>query len=140
VYFSLGGHKASRLVYPVPEVAGGPLGVHVTLDLEGRTRLGPNSTYIDEIDYKVDETKKDVFFRAVLKILPSVCFEDLAPDMAGVRPRLQGPGGAARDFVIRDETDKGLSGMINLIGIESPGLTASPAIAQYVAEIVQSVA
>jgi L-2-hydroxyglutarate oxidase LhgO len=138
-YFSLAGHMASRLVYPVPEVVGGPLGVHVTLDLDGRTRLGPNSRYIDEIDYKVDESKNEAFYNAVLKILPGVRLEDLAPDMAGVRPRLQGPGDAARDFVIQDETEKGLKGMINLIGIESPGLTASPAIARYVSEIVRTV-
>ena len=124
----------NRLVYPVPEQAG--LGTHVTLSLDGCMRLGPNTKYVDNIEYTVDEQDRVDFFIAARRYLPSIEIDDLTPDFAGVRPKLQAKGKGFCDFVIRDETDKGLPGLINLIGIESPGLTASPAIAQYVAGIV----
>jgi L-2-hydroxyglutarate oxidase LhgO len=133
-YFSLNpkiSPLVNRLVYPVPEKAG--LGVHVTLSLDGAIRLGPNFIYQDTIDYTVNEKDKADFYRAAHRYLPSIEPEDLAPDFAGVRPKLQGLGEGFRDYIIRDEADKGLPGLINLIGIESPGLTASPAIAEYVA-------
>ena len=136
-YFSLNPkirRLVKRLVYPVPEQAG--LGTHVTLSLDGNMRLGPNTKYVDNIEYTVDERDRVDFFIAARRYLPSIEIDDLAPDFAGIRPKLQAKGQGFRDFVIRDETDKGLPGLINLIGIESPGLTASPAIAQYVAEIV----
>jgi L-2-hydroxyglutarate oxidase LhgO len=136
-YFSLNpkvGRLVHRLVYPVPEQAG--VGVHVTLSIDGSMRLGPDTKYVDMIDYAVDQRDREEFYRAVRRYLPSVELDDLAPDFAGVRPKLQGPGEGFRDYVIRDETAKGLPGLINLIGIESPGLTASPAIAKYVAGIV----
>ena len=136
-YFSLNPkirRLVNRLVYPVPEQAG--LGTHVTLSLDGNMRLGPNTKYVDNIEYTVDERDRVDFFIAARRYLPSIEIDDLAPDFAGIRPKLQAKGQGFRDFVIRDETDKGLPGLINLIGIESPGLTASPAIAQYVAEIV----
>ena len=132
-YFSLNSkisRLVNRLVYPVPEKAG--LGVHVTLSLDGYVRLGPNAKYTDTIEYTVDESDKTEFYEAARRYLPSIEFDELTPDFAGIRPKLQGTGGAFRDFVIRDETDKGLPGLINLIGIESPGLTAAPAIAQFV--------
>jgi L-2-hydroxyglutarate oxidase LhgO len=135
-YFNLAprvGRLVHRLVYPVPEKAG--LGVHVTLSPDGAIRLGPNFVYQDTIDYIVNENDKSDFYRAARRYLPSIGLDDLAPDFAGVRPKLQGPGEGFRDYIIRDEVDKGLPGLINLIGIESPGLTASPAIAQYVAAI-----
>jgi L-2-hydroxyglutarate oxidase LhgO len=135
-YFSLDprvGRLVHRLVYPVPEKAG--LGVHVTLSLDGIIRLGPNFIYQDAIDYSVNEDDKADFYCATRRYLPSIGLDDLTPDFAGVRPKLQGPGEGFRDYIIRDEADKGLPGLINLIGIESPGLTASPAIAQYVAVI-----
>jgi L-2-hydroxyglutarate oxidase LhgO len=140
-YFSVGNGKnrlVKRLIYPVPEVKGTGLGVHVTLDLEGRMRLGPNTEYVDGIDYSVDSRHKDYFYGAAKKMLPFIEYEDLEPETAGVRPKLQGPGDDVRDFVIRDESDKGLPGLINLIGIESPGLTSSPAIGKYVAGLVKS--
>ena len=96
---------------------------------------GRTSVYLDNIDYSVNENDKSDFYRAARRYLPSITLEDLVPDFAGVRPKLQGPGEGFRDYIIRDEADKGLPGLINIIGIESPGLTASPAIAQYVAEI-----
>ena len=123
------------LVYPVPRQAG--LGIHITPDIEGRIRLGPSDHYVDDIDYKVDETQKELFYNSVRRFLPQLNLEDLEAEMAGIRPRLQAPGETFRDFVIADEHEKGLPGLINLIGIESPGLTASPAIARHVADMVR---
>ncbi len=137
-YFSLNsrdGAPVSRLVYPLPELAG--KGIHVTLNLDGQVRLGPNTQYIDEPDYKVDEAQREAFYQSVKKFLPRLRLEDLEPDFAGVRPKLQGPEDTFRDFVITDESARGLPGLINLIGIESPGLTAAPAIGQHVAKIVK---
>jgi len=125
----------TRLIYPAPEQAG--LGIHITLDLEGKMRLGPNVRYTEEIDYRMDETQKKVFYESVKRFLPFLELEDLEPDFAGVRPKLQGPEEVFRDFVIAHEDKKGLPGLINLIGIESPGLTASHAIARYVARMVK---
>jgi L-2-hydroxyglutarate oxidase LhgO len=137
-YFSLNstdGAPVSRLVYPLPEQAG--KGIHITLNLDGAVRLGPSAYYVDEPDYKVDDTQREMFFQSVKRFLPRLQIEDLEPDFAGIRPKLQGPGEDFRDFVITNEEDKGLPGLINLIGIESPGLTAAPAIARYVAEMVR---
>jgi L-2-hydroxyglutarate oxidase LhgO len=139
-YFSLNPkirRLVNRLVYPVPEQAA--LGVHITLSLDDSMRLGPNVKYTNTIEYSVDESDKQEFYQAAHRYLPSIEFEDLAPDFAGVRPKLQAKGKGFRDFVIRDETDKGLPGFINLIGIESPGLTASLAIAKYVAAMVKEI-
>ncbi|MEW6162630.1 MAG: NAD(P)/FAD-dependent oxidoreductase [Nitrospirota bacterium] len=125
------------LIYPVPhrELIG--LGVHATLDLGGRLRFGPDTEYVESIDYKVDINKRDIFYEGALKIIHGLEKDAFIPDVAGIRPKLQGPGEETKDFVITDETGKGLPGLINLIGIESPGLTASPAIAKYVANIVE---
>ncbi|MBD3284666.1 FAD-dependent oxidoreductase, partial [Candidatus Uhrbacteria bacterium] len=105
-------------------------------DLTGRIKFGPNAFYVDEIDYSV-ESEKEPFWRDVVKYFPTVKLEDLHPEMAGIRSKLQGTGDPVRDFVIKHEEDKGLPGFINLIGIESPGLTASPAIAEMVSNIVK---
>ena len=138
-YFSLRrrqGTKVNRLIYPVPpsDIAG--VGIHITFDLEGRMRLGPDIKYVDSLDYSVDRRDQKLFCFLVRKLLPAIEYEDLAPEMAGIRPKLQGPGEEIRDFVITDEADRGLPGFINLIGIESPGLTSSPAIAEMVGEMV----
>lgn len=141
-YFTVGNGKnrlIGRLIYPVPEPNTTGMGIHVTLDLERRVRLGPNARYVNGIDYKVDESQKGVFYQLVKRFLPFIEYNDLEPEMAGIRPRLQGPGGNFRDFVIRHEQDKGLPGFINLIGIESPGLTSAPAIAKYVEHIVNEI-
>ena len=141
-YFSVGGGKnklVKRLIYPVPETKVTGLGVHVTLDLEGRMRLGPNAEYVDSIDYTVDTRHKQTFYNSAKKMLPFIEYDDLEPEMAGIRPKLQGPGDDFRDFVIREESDKGLPGFIDLIGIESPGLTSSPAIGRYVASMVENI-
>jgi len=127
---------ASRLVYPVP--APESLGVHVVLDTGGRMRFGPDAEFLPERveDYRVDPRKRAAFGEAARRLLPDVRDEDLEPDICGIRPKLQAPGGPVRDFVIADETSRGLPGLYNLIGIESPGLTAAPAIAEYVAEMM----
>jgi L-2-hydroxyglutarate oxidase LhgO len=141
-YFSVGGGKSrmvQRLIYPVPEHKVTGVGIHVTLDLEGRMRLGPSVEYVDSIDYSVDAGHKEIFYNSAKKMLPFIDYEDLEPEMAGIRPKLQGPGEDIRDFVIRDESDKGLPGFVNLIGIESPGLTSSPAIARYVARLIEGI-
>jgi L-2-hydroxyglutarate oxidase LhgO len=137
-YFSLSSkyrNLMSRLIYPTPEQAG--LGIHVTLGLDGRVRLGPNARYVETIDYNVDETQKEAFYNSAKKFLPVIELDDLTPEFAGIRTKLQAPGKAFRDFVIAHEERAGFPGLINLIGIESPGLTASPAIAQYVGKMVK---
>jgi L-2-hydroxyglutarate oxidase LhgO len=140
-YFSLAGGKGKlvkRLIYPVPLPKVTSLGTHLTLDLEGRMRLGPGVEYVDSLNYAVNNQHKQLFYDSAKKLLPFLEYDDLEPEMAGIRPKLQGPDEDIKDFVIRDEADKGLPGFINLIGIESPGLTASPAIAEYVLRIVQA--
>jgi L-2-hydroxyglutarate oxidase LhgO len=136
-YFSLSSkwrHLVSRLIYPTPEQAG--LGIHLTLALDGRVRLGPNARYVDTIEYSVDESQRGAFYQAARKLLPYIELEDLEPEFAGIRPKLQAPGEALRDFVIAHEEGAGFPGLINLVGIESPGLTASPAIARHVGNMV----
>lgn len=136
-YFSLTGKPpAEMLVYPPPPQDEASLGIHSVPDLTGRIKFGPNAFYVDEIDYSV-ESEKEPFWRDVVKYFPTVKLEDLHPEMAGIRSKLQGPGDPVRDFVIKHEEDKSLPGFINLIGIESPGLTASPAIAEMVSNIVK---
>jgi L-2-hydroxyglutarate oxidase LhgO len=138
-YFSVGNGKnklVSRLIFPVPPSNITGVGIHVTLDLDGRMRLGPGIQYVDSLDYSVTDEHQRLFYDSVKGFLPFIDYDDLAPEMAGIRPKLQGPGEDIRDFVIRDEGDKGLPGLINLIGIESPGLTSATAIAKYVTGLV----
>jgi len=136
-YFSLRGKlPAQMLVYPPPPQDAASLGIHSVPDLTGRLKFGPNAFYVNEINYAV-ESEKEPFWRDVVKYFPTVKLEDLHPDMAGIRAKLQGPGDPVRDFVIRHEEDRGLPGFINLVGIESPGLTSSPTIAEMVAEMVK---
>jgi len=139
-YFSLKKRQSTRvnrLIYPVPpsDIAG--VGIHITFDLEGRVRLGPDIEYVDSLDYAIDRREQKLFYDSVKRLLPAIEYDDLEPEMAGIRPKLQEPGGEIRDFVIRDESDKGLPAFINLIGIESPGLTAAPAIAEYVGGLIK---
>lgn len=126
--------KLNHLVYPVPEPQITGLGVHATIDLSGRIKLGPNARYLPDrnIDFTVDAGGRDLFYQAASNYLPSLKKEDLAPEMAGIRPKLQKPGDAVRDFIINEESARGLPGVVNLVGIESPGLTSSIAIARYV--------
>lgn len=141
-YFSVGSTKqnlVSRLIYPVPDLGTGGTGIHNVFDIEGRMRLGPNARYVDEIDYEVDASQKEAFCNAVNGFFPFIELEDLEPEMAGIRPKLYGPGESHRDFVIRHEKDKGLPGFIDLVGIESPGLTSTPAIADLVEGLVKEI-
>ena len=124
----------SSLVYPVPGQAG--LGVHVTLDLGGQCRFGPDVEWVEEIDYDVDPARADVFYDAIRRYWPGLCDGDLEPGYAGVRPKLQRPGGEVEDFQIQGPTDHGVAGMVNLFGIESPGLTSSLAIADMVRNLL----
>ena len=138
-YFSINNVKkgtVQRLIYPIPEENHVGLGVHLTLDLQGRMKLGPDATYIDKEErYKVDATKKEQFYEAASKFLPFLRLDDISPDMSGIRPKLQGYGEGFHDFVISED----LPGFVNLIGIESPGLTAAPAIARHVKKLLSNV-
>lgn len=136
-YFSVApslGRIAERLIYPVPHGAG--LGVHLTVDLGGRYRLGPDAEYVEAISYAVDPAKAGPFAEAARRYLPEIDAAQLAPEGAGVRPKLAGPGEDFRDFVIAEESARGLPGLVNLVGIESPGLTAAGAIAAQVARLI----
>ena len=130
-YFRLAGKTPfSRLIYPLPEAAG--LGVHVTLDLAGRARFGPDTEWVDTIDYGVDPARAERFYPAIRRYWPDLEDGALLPDYAGVRPKVQAPHEPAQDFVIRGPRDHGVAGLVNLFGIESPGLTASLAIGEHV--------
>jgi L-2-hydroxyglutarate oxidase LhgO len=137
-YFSYGGRSPfQHLVYPMPEANTSGLGVHATLDLGGQLRFGPDVRYCDEIDYRVDESLRDAFARAVQRYWPDCEAEKLQPGYAGVRAKLAGPGEPAGDFVLQGESDHAVRGLVNLFGIESPGLTASLAIANEVAPLLE---
>lgn len=116
--------QIKHLVYPVPHMNVNSLGIHLTKDLAGGTRFGPDATYVDRVDYQIDENKRSAFGAAIQHYLPQLDPKTLYPDTAGIRPKLQGPGADFRDFIIQHETDRGLEGLVNLLGIESPGLTS----------------
>jgi L-2-hydroxyglutarate oxidase LhgO len=127
-YFTLAGRSPfSRLVYPVPEPGG--LGVHLTLDLAGEVRFGPDVEWVTEIDYGVDPRRADSFYGAIRRYWPALPDGALLPAYAGIRPKIAGPGMPAADFVIEGPREHGVPGVVNLFGIESPGLTAALAIA-----------
>ena len=133
-YFTLSGRSPfSRLIYPVP-VPGG-LGVHLTIDLGGQARFGPDVEWIDAIDYTVDPARADGFYAAVRKYWPALKDGALQPGYAGIRPKIVPRGAPAQDFVVQGPQTHGVPGLINLFGIESPGLTASLAIADHVLEV-----
>ncbi len=135
-YFTLAGPAPfSHLVYPVPEAAG--LGVHLTLDLGGQAKFGPDVQWVDSPDdLSVDPTRGEAFYAEVRKYWPGLPDGALQPGYAGIRPKICGPGDPAADFVIQGPAEHGVQGLVNLLGIESPGLTASLAIAWYVADLV----
>ena len=131
-YFSLTGRQPfSRLIYPVP--ANASLGVHVTVDMAGQNRFGPDQEWIDAVDYDVDPKRADVFYDAVRRYWPALPDNALQPAYSGVRPKVQRPGGHNEDFIVQGPEIHGHPGLINLYGIESPGLTASLAIANLAA-------
>lgn len=131
----------NRLVYPVPHHNLEGIGIHVTIDMGGGVKLGPDVTYLDSNlpDYKVDASKKDAFWKSAAKFLPFIGQDDLIPDMAGIRPKTQKPGEPVRDFYINEESTRGCPGFINLVGMESPGLTSSLAIAKYVEKLIPGI-
>ena len=121
----------TRLIYPVP--APGGLGVHVTLDLAGRMRFGPDVEWIDREYYPVDPARAESFYGAIRRYWPNMPDGALAPDYSGIRPKLTGPGEAAADFMIDAPAQHGLPGLVQMFGIESPGLTSSLSLAEQVA-------
>lgn len=129
--------KIGCLVYPVPTAL--HLGAHVVLGLDDNFKLGPSSFFVEEIDYDVDPAHQEDFFLKARRFLPFLEYEDLSPSMAGIRPKLYRPGEPFRDWVIREESPLGLPGLINLVGIESPGLTACLAIAEMVEGMVAAI-
>lgn len=130
-YFSFRGRSPfSRLIYPIPDTAS--LGLHFGLDLGGAVRFGPDIEWTQEINYDVDHSRSDRFYISVRRYWPGLPDHSLAPDYAGVRPKLHGPHARCADFVIQDARVHGVIGLVNLFGIESPGLTAALAIAQSV--------
>lgn len=134
-YFSLTGRNPfSRLIYPVP-VPGG-LGTHLTIDLGGQARFGPDVEWVDSLDYEVDPRRGDSFYAAIRRYWPALPDGALIPGYAGIRPKTVPPGAPAQDFTVQGPRDHGVPGLVNLFGIESPGLTASLAIAAHVAEVI----
>ncbi|MBC7102280.1 MAG: NAD(P)/FAD-dependent oxidoreductase [Parvibaculum sp.] len=140
-YFSLTGRAPfSRLIYPVPEEAG--LGIHLTFDMGGQARFGPDVEWIDvpegtEPDYAVDPSRAALFYDAIRRYWPGLKDDALAPAYSGLRPKTNAPGETAADFIVSGPEAHGLPGLVNLFGIESPGLTASLAIAEMVKEMVE---
>jgi L-2-hydroxyglutarate oxidase LhgO len=131
VYFTLSGKTPfRRLVYPVPPAGG--LGVHITLDLAGQARFGPDVEWIGGVDYSVDPARADAFYAAIRRYWPRLRDGALQPGYAGVRPKISGPGEPAADFVVQGPAEHGVRGLVNLYGIESPGLTASLPLADEV--------
>lgn len=123
----------SRLIYPVPEPGG--LGVHLTIDLGGQAKFGPDVEWIEEIDYTVDPARAERFYPAIRRYWPTLPDGALMPSYSGIRPKIVPPAVARQDFVIQGPQDHGIAGLINLFGIESPGLTSSLAIADEVAHL-----
>ena len=133
-YFTLSGRSPfTRLIYPVP-VPGG-LGVHLTIDLGGQARFGPDVQWIDTVDYTVDAARADSFYAAVRKYWPALRDGALQPGYSGIRPKIVPRGAPAQDFVVQGPQTHGVPGLVNLFGIESPGLTASLALADHVVEV-----
>jgi L-2-hydroxyglutarate oxidase LhgO len=132
-YFSYQGKSPfTQLIYPVPETHG--LGIHASLDIGGQLKFGPDTQYIDDIDYQVSADLKTKFVTAIQRYYPSLDTTRLQPAYSGIRPKLEGPNDGFKDFIIQHEKVHGLKGLVNLFGIDSPGLTSSLAIAEYVEE------
>ena len=136
-YFTLAGRSPfSRLVYPVP-VPGG-LGVHLTIDLGGQAKFGPDVEWVEGIDYGVDPARAQGFYAAVRSYWPGLRDGALQPGYAGIRPKITAPGAPGQDFVVQGPQTHAVPGLINLFGIESPGLTASLALGALVAEVART--
>ncbi len=134
-YFGLAGKAPfSRLIYPVPEAGG--LGVHVTIDMGGQVRFGPDVQWVTELDFDPDPARAERFYGAIRQYYPDLADGALVPAYCGIRPKLKAQGEGDADFVVSAQADHGIAGLVNLFGIESPGLTASLAIAAQVADAV----
>jgi L-2-hydroxyglutarate oxidase LhgO len=134
-YYTLSGAAPfNRLVYPVARQDW--LGVHVTVDLGGQVKFGPDFAWIDRIDYRFDESREDAFYTAIRRYYPGLKDGALQPGYTGIRPKIHGPKEPAPDFLIQGPRDHRVQGLVNLYGIESPGLTSSLAIADYVQELL----
>jgi L-2-hydroxyglutarate oxidase LhgO len=139
-YFSIAPRKwglAKRLIYPIPGKVG--VGIHNCIAIDGRERLGPYEYYVNDVDYKVDEGERELFYNSAKTYFPFLELDDLEPESSGIRPLLQSPEENVKDFVIAHEDRKGFPGLIDLIGIESPGFTSSLAIGSYVKGLVQGI-
>jgi L-2-hydroxyglutarate oxidase LhgO len=133
-YFSCSARAPfSHLIYPVPEPGG--LGVHLTLDMAGQARFGPDVEWVEKVDYAVDPARAERFYPAIRRYWPTLPDGALMPSYSGIRPKIVPPAVATQDFLIQGPRDHGVDGLINLFGIESPGLTSSLAIADYVGEL-----
>ncbi|HXY97581.1 MAG TPA: NAD(P)/FAD-dependent oxidoreductase [Steroidobacteraceae bacterium] len=134
-YFALSGRAPfARLIYPLPERDA--LGVHLTLDLAGRARFGPDVEWVEELDYAVDPQRAAAFYRAIREWWPALADGSLEPAYSGMRPKITGPGEPPTDFRIDGQAEHGVPGLVHLFGIESPGLTSSLAIAEHVAALL----
>ena len=132
-YFNFTGKNPfQRLIYPLPEANETGLGIHAILDLSSQLRFGPDTEYVDSIDYDIDPCRSSLFAAAVAKYFPAVTAELLVPAYAGIRPKIAAAGEAPGDFVILDGAEHGMPGLIQLFGMESPALTASLAIGELV--------
>jgi L-2-hydroxyglutarate oxidase LhgO len=135
-YFSMSGKSPfSHLIYPVPPDAS--LGVHLTLDLGGQAKFGPDQEWIEDIDYTMDPARADSFYASVRQYYPDLADGSLEPAYSGIRPKVQAPGDPVADFVIHGPSDHGIPGLVNLFGMESPGLTSSLAIGEYVQAMLE---
>lgn len=134
------GKNLKMLVYPVPHPQMEGIGVHVTIDIAGDVRLGPDVQYLNSniYDYTSSDEKIEQFYRSAVKFLPFLSIQDLSPDMSGIRPKIQKPGEPQKDFYVMEESGRGLPGLINLIGMESPGLTSCISIAKYIRRMIFS--
>ncbi len=132
-YFAYHGKSPfKQLIYPIPEAHG--LGIHASLDMAGQLKFGPDTQYVTQLDYQFPLNLKDKFICAIQKYFPTLDINKLQPAYSGIRPKLQGEGEGFRDFMIQDASVHGLAGLVNLFGIDSPGLTSSLAIADQVAQ------
>jgi L-2-hydroxyglutarate oxidase LhgO len=136
-YYTLtGASPFHRLIYPVARPDW--LGVHVTIDLGGQVKFGPDFAWIDRLDYRFDESREEAFYAAIRRYYPGLKDGALQPGYTGIRPKIHSPSEPAPDFAIQGPRDHGVHGLVNLYGIESPGLTSSLAIGDYVAELLNS--
>ena len=136
-YFDYRGRNPfSHLIYPMPEANTTGLGIHATMDMSSQLKFGPDIEYIEKVDFRIDGNKAKAFAENISSYFPGIGAGDLKPAYSGIRPKLSGPGEAAADFEIQEESVHGLPGLIQLFGIESPGLTASLAIARHISNRV----